>query len=33
MKTKKTDRFLTYFGEALPNADELRPVGHEDTEN
>ncbi len=31
MKTQKTDRFLTYFGKALPDADKLGPVGHEDT--
>jgi hypothetical protein len=30
MKTQKTDRFLTYFGEAQPDADKLGPVGHED---
>jgi hypothetical protein len=30
MKTQKTDIFLTYFGEAQPNADKLGPVGHED---
>jgi hypothetical protein len=30
IKKQKTNRFLTYFGEAQPDTDELGPVGHED---